>query len=205
MPIGADPAGLCWKPGVPTIGANGIAANVPGEVDQYLDWAAPSYAKLCKHTNDAHYLDVARILLHDTKAVLALPGRTYDLKGPGFSPDQTVSSLSWMCSFRTIPKTIAASRPLPTGRACVHAPAGCRYQSLRASPSRARPKPEPHSSAPTAIWKEDLSRISVDAFAERNTRPVVCAKRDGRKAGRVVQRCSRERLPGVTDSHRVRN
>ena len=87
MPIGADPAGLGWKPGVPTIGANGTAANVPGEVDQYLDWAAPSYAKMYKFTNDAHYLDVARILLHDTKAMTALPGRTYDLLGPGWQQE----------------------------------------------------------------------------------------------------------------------
>jgi hypothetical protein len=87
MPIGADPAGLGWKPGVPTIGANGIAANVPGEVDQYLDWSAPAYVKLYKYTNDAHYLDVARILLHDTKAMTALPGRTYDLKGPGWQQE----------------------------------------------------------------------------------------------------------------------
>ena len=87
MPIGADPAGLGWKPGVPTVGANGIAANVPGEVDQYLDWAAPSYAALYKYTKDEHYLDVARILLHDTKAMLALPGRTYDLLGPGWQQE----------------------------------------------------------------------------------------------------------------------
>jgi hypothetical protein len=87
MPIGADPAGLGWKPGVPGIGANGIAANVPGEVDQYLDWAAPSYARMYKLTNDPHDLDVARILLHDTKAMTALPGRTYDLLGPGWQQE----------------------------------------------------------------------------------------------------------------------
>ncbi len=78
---------LGWKPGVPTVGANGIASNVPGEVDQYLDWAVPSYAKLYKYTKDEHYLDVARILLHGTKAMLALPGRTYDLKGPGWQQE----------------------------------------------------------------------------------------------------------------------
>jgi hypothetical protein len=87
MPIGADPSGLGWKPGVPTMGANGIASNVPGEVDQYLDWAVPSYAELYKHTNDQHYLDVARVLLHGTKAMLALPGRTYDLLGPGWQQE----------------------------------------------------------------------------------------------------------------------
>ena len=38
-------------------------------------------------TGDAHYLDVARILLHDTKAMLALPRRTYDLLGPGWQQE----------------------------------------------------------------------------------------------------------------------
>ena len=87
MPIGANPAELGWKPGVPTVGANGIASNVPGEVDQYLAWAAPAYARLYKYTGDPHYLDVARVLLHGTKAMLALPGRTYDLLGPGWQQE----------------------------------------------------------------------------------------------------------------------
>lgn len=68
-------------------GSNGISSTVPGEVDQYLDWSAPSYAKLYKYTNDEHYLDVARVLLHGTKAMLALPGRTYDLKAPGWQQE----------------------------------------------------------------------------------------------------------------------
>jgi len=50
-----------------------------------MDWSTPAFAKLYKYTGDAHYLDVARILLNDTKAMLALPGRTYDLAGPGGS------------------------------------------------------------------------------------------------------------------------
>jgi hypothetical protein len=84
MPLDADDARLHWKKGVPTIGVNGIGSNVPGGVDQYLDWSVASYAKLYKLTNDEHYLDVARVLLHGTKAMLALPGRTYDLLGPGW-------------------------------------------------------------------------------------------------------------------------
>jgi len=87
MPIGANYADLGWKPGVPTIGVNGIGSNDIGGVDQYLDWAVPTYARLYKYTNDEHYLDVARILLHGTKAMLALPGRTYDLKGPGWQQE----------------------------------------------------------------------------------------------------------------------
>jgi hypothetical protein len=87
MPIGAKYEELGWKPGVSTIGVNGIGSNDIGGVDQYLDWAVPSYAKLYKYTNDKHYLDVAYILLHGTKAMLALPGRTYDLKGPGWQQE----------------------------------------------------------------------------------------------------------------------
>jgi hypothetical protein len=87
MPIGANPADLGWKPGVPTIGVNSIGSNVAGHVDQYLDWAVPSFARMYRYTRDPHYLDVARILLHGTKAMLALPGRSYDLLGPGWQQE----------------------------------------------------------------------------------------------------------------------
>jgi len=87
MPIGADYSILGWKTGVPTIGVNGIGSNDIGGVDEYLDWAVPSYAKLYKYTGDEHYLDVARVLLFGTKAMLALPGREYDLKGPGWQQE----------------------------------------------------------------------------------------------------------------------
>src|ERR1035437_445306 len=130
-----------------------------------------------------------------------------------FSPDQAVPSLSWMCSLRTVPKTIAASRPFPTGRACVHAPAGCRCQNLRAPPSCAWHKPEPNSSAHTEISIKYFSRISsslrkassVDRFTERDTRPVVGPKRHSGKSGAIVHRGGRKRLPGVTDRQRVRD
>jgi hypothetical protein len=87
MPVDADDAALQWKRGVPTIGAQGINSRGGGSVDEYLSWAVPCYARLYKYTNDTHYLDVARILLHGTKAMLAMPGRTYDLKGPGWQQE----------------------------------------------------------------------------------------------------------------------
>lgn len=87
MPQGADPAELGWKPGVNTIGVNGIGSNDVGGVDQYLDWAVPHYAKLYKYTGDSHYKDVAYILLHGTKAMLAITGRTYDLAGAGWQQE----------------------------------------------------------------------------------------------------------------------
>jgi hypothetical protein len=87
MPIDADDSQLYWKKGVPTIGAQGITALVAGSADEYLDWAVPSYARLYNYTHDEHYLDVARILLHDTKSMVALPGRRYDMKGIGWQQE----------------------------------------------------------------------------------------------------------------------
>lgn len=87
MPVDTDDSQLAWKHGVPTVGLNGIGSDGPGGVDEYLDWAAPTYARLYQYTKDEHYLDVAQILLHNTKAMLALPGRTYDLLGPGWQQE----------------------------------------------------------------------------------------------------------------------
>ena len=70
MPADANDATLHWKKGVPTVGLNGIGSDGAGGVDEYLDWAAP----LCLTyllTKDVHYLNVAGVLLHDTKSMLA--------------------------------------------------------------------------------------------------------------------------------------
>jgi hypothetical protein len=87
MPVDADNAQLHWKKGVPTTGLQGITALAAGGADEYLDWAVPSYAKLYTLTHDRHYLDVARLLLHDTKSMVAMPGRLYDMKGPGWQQE----------------------------------------------------------------------------------------------------------------------
>jgi hypothetical protein len=87
MPLDADDSQLHWKKGVPTVGLQGITALHAGSADEYLDWAVPSYAKLYKYSKDPHYLDVARILLHDTKSMVALPGRQYDMKGIGWQQE----------------------------------------------------------------------------------------------------------------------
>jgi len=87
MPLDADDARLHWKKGVPVTGVQGITARFPGGVDEYMDWSAPSYAKLYRYTNDPHYLDVARILLHNTKSMVALPGRLYGMKGIGWQQE----------------------------------------------------------------------------------------------------------------------
>jgi hypothetical protein len=87
MAPGLPDSELGWKHGVSTVGVTGIGSNVPGEADEYLDWAVPAYSRLYKATSDEHYLDVARVLLHSTKSMLALPGRTYDLLGPGWQQE----------------------------------------------------------------------------------------------------------------------
>ncbi len=87
MPLDATDAELHWKKGVPTVGLQGITALAAGGSDEYLDWAVPSYAKLYTYTKDPHYLYVARVLLHDTKSMVALPGRQYDLKGIGWQQE----------------------------------------------------------------------------------------------------------------------
>ncbi len=87
MPVGANDSTLNWKLGVSTVGVQGITAKASGGVDEYLAWGAPDYVRLYKYTNDEHYLDIARILLFNTKAMLALPGRTYDLLGPGWQQE----------------------------------------------------------------------------------------------------------------------
>jgi hypothetical protein len=87
MPLDANDSELQWKRGVPTVGLQGISALYAGSVDEYLAWSVPAYARLYKATKDEHYLDVARVLLHDTKSMLALPGRTYDLLGPGWQQE----------------------------------------------------------------------------------------------------------------------
>jgi hypothetical protein len=87
MAPGLPDSELGLKHGVSTVGVTGIGSNDPGAVDEYLDWAAPIYARLYQITHDQHDLDVARILVFDTKSMLALPGRTYDLLGPGWQQE----------------------------------------------------------------------------------------------------------------------
>jgi len=87
MPVDADNAQLHWKKGVPTVGLQGITALNSGSVDEYLSWAVSSYARLYNDTKDPHYLAVARILLMDTKSMVALPGRQYDMKGIGWQQE----------------------------------------------------------------------------------------------------------------------
>jgi hypothetical protein len=86
MPADADNASLHWKRGVPTTGLQLIASG-HSLTDAYMSFDVDEYAALYQLNGDAHYLEVARLLLHNTKAMVALPGRCYDLKGPGWQQE----------------------------------------------------------------------------------------------------------------------
>lgn len=87
MPVDADNAQLHWKKGVSTVGLQGITALHAGGADEYLDCAVGLYARLYRYSGDSHYLEVTRLLLHDTKSMVALPGRLYDMRGPGWQQE----------------------------------------------------------------------------------------------------------------------
>jgi hypothetical protein len=86
MAEGEEASGLHWKPGVPTTGVQLIATG-HSLVDAYMAFDADEYARLYRAGGDAHDREVARLLLHNTKAMLALPGRGYDLAGPGWQQE----------------------------------------------------------------------------------------------------------------------
>lgn len=86
MPADADDRNLHWKKGVPTVGLQLISTG-HSLADAYMAFDADEYAKLFRYTGDHHYLDVAKLLLHNTLAMTALPGRTYDLRGPGWQQE----------------------------------------------------------------------------------------------------------------------
>jgi len=87
MPVDAKDEELHYKRGVSTVGVQGITAANTGSTDEYLDWAVASYARLYAYSQDSHYLDVAKVLLHDTKAMVAMPGRQFDVKGIGWQQE----------------------------------------------------------------------------------------------------------------------
>jgi hypothetical protein len=86
MPADEDDAQLHWKKGVPTCGTQLIATG-HSLVDDYMAFDVDEFARLSAWTGDGHYSDVARLLLHDTKEMVAILGRPYDLRGPGWQQE----------------------------------------------------------------------------------------------------------------------
>jgi len=86
MPEDEDNSKLHWKKGVSTIGLQLISTG-HSLVDEYMAFDADEYAKLWSYTKDPHYYEVALILLHNTKNMMAVPGRNYDLNGSGWQQE----------------------------------------------------------------------------------------------------------------------
>ena len=83
MPQGESDSVLHWKQGVPSVGMQLISTG-HSLTDCYMAFDTDEFASLSLITSDSHYLEVAKILLHNTKGMMALPERLYDLKGPGW-------------------------------------------------------------------------------------------------------------------------
>ncbi len=86
MPADTSDASLQWKRKASTVGTQLIATG-HSLVDEYMAFDVASYARLSRETGDPHYLDVARLLLHGTKGMIATPTRLYDLRGPGWQQE----------------------------------------------------------------------------------------------------------------------
>jgi hypothetical protein len=86
MPYDENDEELHWKKGVSNIGLQLISTGHSG-ADQYMAFDVNEYADLYLNTKNAHYYQVAMILLHNTKAMLALPGREFGMKGPGWQQE----------------------------------------------------------------------------------------------------------------------
>lgn len=83
MPEDEQDSSLHWKKGLPTVGIQLISTG-HSLTDMYMAFDTDEFAELYLNTDDKHYFDVARILLHNTKTMLTLPGRDFGLKGPGW-------------------------------------------------------------------------------------------------------------------------
>lgn len=92
MPADSPAEKLQWKHGVPTIGMQLIATG-HSLIDAYMAFDVASFAKLYRLTGDSHYLEVATILLHNTKAMIELPDRPLGLRGPGWQQEHFCFSL----------------------------------------------------------------------------------------------------------------
>lgn len=86
MPVDAEWPYLHWKPGVPTVGEQLIATGV-STCDGFLAMNAAAFAMLYRLTGDEHFVDVARLVTHGTKAMLGLPGRHLSPLGPGWQQE----------------------------------------------------------------------------------------------------------------------
>ncbi|MBE0653618.1 MAG: hypothetical protein IH594_07455 [Bacteroidales bacterium] len=71
------------KKGMTTIG-NQLISTGHSLTDNYMAFDVDEFVELSRLTGNDHYMDVARILLHNTKSWISIPEHPYDLKGMGW-------------------------------------------------------------------------------------------------------------------------
>jgi hypothetical protein len=86
MAVDGDATTGHWKRTRPTTGMQLITSGVTMS-DGFLQVNAAAFALLGDLTGEAHWLDVARLVHHGSKAMLAVPGRLFDLAGPGWQQE----------------------------------------------------------------------------------------------------------------------
>jgi len=77
---------IAMKPGMTTVGGQLISTG-HSLADNYMAFDADEYAHLWCYTGDQHYRDVARLLLHNTKTWIQMPGRNYGMRGDGWQQE----------------------------------------------------------------------------------------------------------------------
>jgi hypothetical protein len=86
MAVDGDDESAHWKRGRPTTGMQLITTGVTMS-DGFLQVNAAAFALLGDLTGEQHWTDVARLVHHGSKSMLGLPGRTFDLAGPGWQQE----------------------------------------------------------------------------------------------------------------------
>jgi hypothetical protein len=86
MPVDGNGPDVHWGRGVPTVGQQLIATGV-SMCDGFLAVNAAAFAELYGLTKDEHWLDVAHLVTHGTKAMLNLPGHERGPQGPGWQQE----------------------------------------------------------------------------------------------------------------------
>jgi len=86
MPEDEESKDLHWQQGLSTVGIQLISTG-HSLTDMYMAFDTDEFAELYLKTHDTHYYNVALLLLHNTKAMVTLPGRDFGFKGPGWTQE----------------------------------------------------------------------------------------------------------------------
>src|SRR5690606_8181264 len=86
MPADVDDAELHWKRGRSAVGMQGITTGVT-MTDGFLAVNAAAFVRLARLVGDPHWLEVAHLVFHGSKAMLATTLDPLDLAGAGWQQE----------------------------------------------------------------------------------------------------------------------